>query len=73
MVFGTFATSAQKGIETREAALELMRAFAEGTPVPTQFAFRATLAAWSQLFDRPRHKESAGAPFEGLGGSINRV
>jgi hypothetical protein len=68
MVFGAFATSGRKGIETREAALSLMRALAEGPPVPTQFAFRATLAAWSQFFDRPRHKESAGAPCEGLGG-----
>jgi hypothetical protein len=68
MVFGAVATSGRKGIETRAAALSLMRACAEGTPVPTQCAFRATLAAWSQFFDRPRHKESAGAPFEGLGG-----
>src|SRR5256885_12165722 len=68
MVFSAFAPSGRKGIETREAAMERMRAGAEGAPVPTQFAFRAPLAAWPQFFDRPRHTESAGAPFEGLGG-----
>ena len=68
MVFGAFATSGREGIETRKAAWSFMRAFAKGAPVPTQFAFRATLAPWSQLFDGPRHKEPAGAPLERSGG-----
>jgi hypothetical protein len=66
-VFGTFATSGCEGIETRAAALSLMGALAKGASVPTPFALRTTLATWPQLLDSPRHKEPAGAPFEGLG------
>ena len=45
-----------------------MGAFAEGAPVSPQFTLRTTLAAQTQLFDSPRHKEPAGTPSEGLGG-----
>jgi len=68
IVFGAFATSGRASIETRKAALSLMRAFAKGAPVPTQCAFRATLTPWPQFFDGPRPKEPAGAPLERLGG-----
>src|SRR5262249_15910725 len=54
IVFGAFATSGRASIETRKAALSLMRAFAKGAPVPTQCAFRETLAPWPQFFDGPR-------------------
>jgi hypothetical protein len=68
MVFDTVATSGCEGIETCEATLSLRCAFAKGASVPPQCALRTTLAAWPQLFDRPRHKAPAGAPFEGLSG-----
>jgi len=54
-----------KGIQTRETTFQLMGALTDSHPAPAEFPFRASLAAWSQFFDCPGHKEPTGAAFEG--------
>jgi hypothetical protein len=67
VVFRTLAPTGRKGIKAPKTALQFMQAFAEGPTVPTQFAFRLPLAAWSQFFDRSCHEKPASAPLQGLG------
>ena len=67
MVFRPLASTGRKGIKASKTALQFMQAFAECPTVPTQFAFRLPLAAWSQFFDRSCHEEPARATLQGLG------
>jgi hypothetical protein len=67
VVCRTLAPTGRKGIKAPQTALQFMQAFAECPTVPTQFAFRLPLAAWSQFFARSCHEEPASATLQGLG------
>jgi hypothetical protein len=66
MVFHALPATGRKGIQTGEAAFQLMGAFADRHAAPAEVAFRTPLAPWPQFLDRPGHKEPASAAFEGL-------
>ena len=65
--FGSLAPASREGIETDEATVEFMGAFANGDAIPAQFAFGPALAPRAEFLDRPCHEETAGAAFERLG------
>ncbi len=66
--FGPLSTASGKGIETEEAAFELMHAFSNGDAVPAQFAFGSALTARAKGLDGAGHKEPSVTAFERRGG-----
>src|SRR5712692_6977492 len=68
MLFGQFAASGTKGIQTDDAAVDFVGPFANGLAIPAQFAFGSAGATRPQFFDDASHKDTAGTTFELLSG-----